>query len=63
MAVMVDDDPESSNNQPGIFGIEIEATTKVSVVGFEASSTAMGVPIDRRTVAVRTVVRPVTDRS
>ena len=31
MAVMIDDDPESSNNQPGIFGIEIEATTKVSV--------------------------------
>jgi hypothetical protein len=31
MAVMVDDDPESSNNRPGIFGIEIEATTKVSV--------------------------------
>ena len=31
MAVMVDDDPNSSNNQPGIFGIEIEATTKVSV--------------------------------
>jgi hypothetical protein len=31
MAVMVDDDPESSNNQPGIFGVEIEATTKVSV--------------------------------
>lgn len=31
MAVMVDDDPESSNNQPGIFGIEIEATTRVSV--------------------------------
>lgn len=31
MAVMVDDDPGSSNNQPGIFGIEIEATTKVSV--------------------------------
>jgi hypothetical protein len=31
MAVMVDDDPESSNNQPGFFGIEIEATTKVSV--------------------------------
>ena len=31
MAVMVDDDPESSNNQPGIFGIEIEATTKISV--------------------------------
>ena len=31
MAVMVDDDPASSNNQPGIFGIEIEATTKVSV--------------------------------
>ena len=31
MAVMVDDDPQSSNNQPGIFGIEIEATTKVSV--------------------------------
>ncbi len=31
MAVMVDDDPESSNNQAGIFGIEIEATTKVSV--------------------------------
>lgn len=31
MAVMVDDDPNSSNNQPGMFGIEIEATTKVSV--------------------------------
>ena len=31
MAVMVDDDPDSSNNQAGIFGIEIEATTKVSV--------------------------------
>jgi len=30
MAVMIDDDPESSNNQSGIFGIEIEATTKVS---------------------------------
>jgi Domain of Unknown Function (DUF1080) len=29
MAVMVDDDPDSSNNQSGIFGIEIEATTKV----------------------------------
>ncbi len=31
MAVMVDDDPESSNNQAGLFGIEIEATTRVSV--------------------------------
>jgi hypothetical protein len=31
MAVMVDVDPASSNNQPGLFGIEIEATTKVSV--------------------------------
>jgi hypothetical protein len=31
MAVMIDDDPESSNNQSGLFGIEIEATTKVSV--------------------------------
>jgi hypothetical protein len=31
MSVMVDDDPSSSNNQPGLFGIEIEATTKVSV--------------------------------
>ena len=31
MAVMVDDDPGSSNNQSGLFGIEIEATTKVSV--------------------------------
>jgi hypothetical protein len=31
MAVMIDDDPQSSNNQSGIFGIEIEATTKVSV--------------------------------
>ena len=31
MAVMIDDDPGSSNNQPGQFGIEIEATTKVSV--------------------------------
>ena len=31
MAVMIDDDPESSINQAGQFGIEIEATTKVSV--------------------------------
>jgi 3-keto-disaccharide hydrolase len=31
MSVMIDDDPESSNNQAGLFGIEIEATTKVSV--------------------------------
>jgi hypothetical protein len=31
MAAMVDDDPDSSNNQAGLFGIEIEATTKVSV--------------------------------
>src|SRR4051794_19988455 len=31
MAVMIDDDPSSSNNQPGLFGIEIETTTKVSV--------------------------------
>jgi len=31
MSVMVDDDPSSSNNQPGRFGIEIEATTRVSV--------------------------------
>jgi len=31
MAVMVDDDPSSSNNQSGLFGIEIEAVTKVSV--------------------------------
>jgi hypothetical protein len=31
MAVMVDDDPTSSNNQSGMFGIEIEATTKIYV--------------------------------
>src|SRR3954470_15128642 len=31
MAVMIDDDPASSNNWTGQFGIEIEATTKVSV--------------------------------
>jgi hypothetical protein len=31
MAVLVDDDPASSNNQPGLFGIEIEAITKLSV--------------------------------
>ena len=31
MAVMIDDDPASSNNQAGMFGIEIEATTKVRV--------------------------------
>ena len=31
MAVMIDDDPNSSNNQSGLVGIEIEATTKVSV--------------------------------
>ena len=33
MAVYVDDDPESSNNQAGLFGIEIEATTKIWVRG------------------------------
>ena len=31
MSVMIDDDPGSSNNQSGYFGIEIEAITKVSV--------------------------------
>jgi hypothetical protein len=31
MAVMIDDDPASSNNKPGMFGIEIEATTKLWV--------------------------------
>jgi hypothetical protein len=31
MAVLVDDDPNSSNNQPGWFGIEIEAITKLYV--------------------------------
>jgi len=31
MAVLVDDDPHSSNNQPGLFGIEIEAITKLYV--------------------------------
>lgn len=30
MAIMIDDDPNSSNNWSGYFGIEIEATTKVS---------------------------------
>jgi hypothetical protein len=31
MAVIVDDDPKSSNNQSGYFGIEIEAITKIFV--------------------------------
>jgi hypothetical protein len=31
MAVLVDDDPQSSNNQSGLFGIEIEAITKLHV--------------------------------
>ena len=31
MAAMIDDDPSSSNNQSGLFGIELEAITKVSV--------------------------------
>jgi len=31
MAVMVDDDPKSSNNQSGYFGIEIESITKLFV--------------------------------
>ena len=31
MAIIVDDDPASSNSQSGLFGIEIEATTKPSV--------------------------------
>jgi len=31
MSVMVDDDPKSTNNQSGLFGIEIEQITKISV--------------------------------
>ena len=31
MAVLVDDDPASSNNQPGLFGIELESITKLYV--------------------------------
>lgn len=31
MAVLVDDDATSSNNQPGLFGIELEAVTKLYV--------------------------------
>ena len=31
MAAMIDDDPASSNNQSGLFGIELEAITRVSV--------------------------------
>jgi hypothetical protein len=31
MAVMIDDDPNSSNNQSGMIGIEIEQTTKIFV--------------------------------
>ena len=31
MAVLVDDDPASSNNQPGLVGVEIEGVCTVSV--------------------------------
>ena len=31
MAVIIDDDPASSNNQSGLFGIEIESITKLYV--------------------------------
>jgi len=31
MAVMIDDDPKSSNNEAGYIGIEIESITKVFV--------------------------------
>jgi hypothetical protein len=31
MAVLVDDDPSSSNNQPGLFGIELESITQLYV--------------------------------
>jgi len=31
MAVLVDDDPASSNNQTGLFGIELESITKLYV--------------------------------
>jgi hypothetical protein len=31
MAVLVDDDPDSSNNQPGLFGIELESITQLYV--------------------------------
>ena len=31
MAIMVDDDPTSSNNKPGYIGIEIESITKIAV--------------------------------
>ena len=34
MAAIVDDDPQSSNNHAGLFGIEIESTTTVSVRSF-----------------------------
>ncbi len=30
MAVLIDDDPHSINQLPGLFGLEIEGTTKVS---------------------------------
>jgi len=41
MAVMVDDDPESSSNQPGIFGIEIEATRSISAPTTTKTSTGI----------------------
>ena len=50
MAVMVDDDPESSNNQAGQFGIEIEATTKVygaQHLGKKVRLNACACPCDR----------------
>jgi len=31
MAVLVDDDPDSSNNKPGLFGIELESITQLYV--------------------------------
>ena len=30
MAVLIDDDPKSTNQLPGLFGLEIENVTKVS---------------------------------
>ena len=44
MAVMIDDDPASSNNQSGLFGIEIEATTKVMVRNIWVKKTELRSP-------------------
>jgi hypothetical protein len=47
MSVMVDDDPGSSNNWSGQFGIEIERTTRRGLPGRRASDGRMAEKLEQ----------------